>query len=148
MSKEEIRELVSRQFLCRVAFVRGKYPHILPLQYVLLNNSLYFHFSEYGQKMKLLESRTNVCAEIEEYEPDLSQFKFVILRGKLEKVTDSLERKEAIDRMAEQGRRMLSKNFLAAHGFRKEDDWSSFTSTEPLMIAKLTPTTESGLRSP
>jgi len=57
MTKREIRELISEQFLCRVAFRGEKYPYIVPLHYVLLNDALYFHFSGYGRKMKLLESR-------------------------------------------------------------------------------------------
>jgi nitroimidazol reductase NimA-like FMN-containing flavoprotein (pyridoxamine 5'-phosphate oxidase superfamily) len=148
MNKKEVRNLVSEQFLCRIAFAGERYPHIVPLQYVLLNNVLYFHFTEYGTKMKLLESRRQVCVEIEKYELDLSEFQFVILKGNLEIVKDPSEREEAIVKMAEQGRRRLSRNFLTAHGFGKEDDWSSFSPDKPLTIVKLTPTTESGLRSP
>jgi len=147
MSKKEIGELISEQFLCRMAFMGEKYPHIVPLQYVLLNDSLYFHFSEYGIKMKLLENQRQVCVEIEEYKPDLSEFQFVMLKGSLEMVTDPLEREEAICRIAEQGRQVLSTNFLIAHGFKEEDDWSSFTPARPLTIVKLTPKIESGLKS-
>jgi nitroimidazol reductase NimA-like FMN-containing flavoprotein (pyridoxamine 5'-phosphate oxidase superfamily) len=148
MSKEEIRELIEGQFLCRIALIGERYPHIVPLQYVFLNETLYFHFAEYGTKMKLLENRKQVCVEIEKYELDLSEFQFVVLKGSLEIVTDPTEREEAIVKMAEQGSKMLSKNFLAAHGFRKGDNWSSFTPDKPLTIIKLTPTSESGLRSP
>lgn len=147
MSKMEIEELISEQFLCRMAFAGKEYPHIVPLQYVRLNDSLYFHFSEYGIKMKLLESQRQVCVEIEKYEPDLSKFQFVILKGGLEIVTDPLEREEAIGKMAEQGRQLLSTNFLIVHGFREDEDWSSFTTARPLTIVKLTPATESGLKS-
>jgi nitroimidazol reductase NimA-like FMN-containing flavoprotein (pyridoxamine 5'-phosphate oxidase superfamily) len=147
MSKKEIEELISEQFLCRIAFMGEKYPHIVPLQYVLLNHSLYFHFSEYGIKMKLLESQRQVCVEIEKYEPDLSKFQFVLLKGSLEVVTDPLEREKAIGKMAEQGERLLSTSFLIAHGFSEEDDWSSLNPARPLTIVKLTPTIESGLKS-
>lgn len=148
MSKKEIRNLVSRQFLCRIAFAGDMYPHIVPLQYVFLDNVLYFHFTEYGTKMKLLESRRQVCVEIEKYDLDLSEFQFVILKGNLEIVTDPFERKKAITKMAEHGRRKLSRNFLTAHGFSKGKDWSSFSPEKPLKIVKLILTTESGLKSP
>jgi nitroimidazol reductase NimA-like FMN-containing flavoprotein (pyridoxamine 5'-phosphate oxidase superfamily) len=97
--------------------------------------------------MKLLENQRQVCVEIEEYKPDLSEFQFVMLKGSLEMVTDPLEREEAICRIAEQGRQVLSTNFLIAHGFKEEDDWSSFTPARPLTIVKLTPKIESGLKS-
>jgi nitroimidazol reductase NimA-like FMN-containing flavoprotein (pyridoxamine 5'-phosphate oxidase superfamily) len=148
MSKAEIGNLISEQFLCRIAFVGEKYPHIMPFQYVVLNGVLYFHFTEYGTKMKLLESGSWVCVEIEKYESDLSEFQFVILKGSLEAVTDPSERAKAIGKMAEQGKRMLSRNFLTAHGFNKGDDWSSFIPDKPLTIVKLNPASESGLRSP
>lgn len=148
MNKKEIAKLLNEQFLCRIAFSGETYPHIVPLHYVLLNNVMYFHFTEYGTKMKLLESRRQVCVEIEKYEPDLSEFQFAILKGSLEIVTDPSEREEAISTMAEQGRSKLSRNFLTAHGFRKGDDWSSFSPDKPLTIVKLIQITESGLKSP
>jgi nitroimidazol reductase NimA-like FMN-containing flavoprotein (pyridoxamine 5'-phosphate oxidase superfamily) len=97
--------------------------------------------------MKLLESQRQVCVEIEKYEPDLSKFQFVLLKGSLEVVTDPLEREKAIGKMAEQGERLLSTSFLIAHGFSEEDDWSSLNPARPLTIVKLTPTIESGLKS-
>jgi hypothetical protein len=50
---------------------------------------------------------------IEEYEPDMSRYRFVALRGKLKVVTDSQERAEAINELMSQGRRRLSRSFLA-----------------------------------
>ena len=148
MSKNEIKDLISEQFLCRIAFVGERYPHIAPFQYVLLNGALYFHFTDYGRKMKLLKSGKRVCVEIEKYESDMSEFKFVTLKGRLKIVTDPMEREDAINKMTEHGRRMLSKNFLAAHGLKKEDDWSSFNFEKPLIIVKLNSEEESGLKSP
>jgi hypothetical protein len=49
--------------------------------------------------------------------------------------------------MAEQGRRMISSNFLTANGFNKGDDWSSFIPDKPLTIVKLSLESESGPRS-
>jgi nitroimidazol reductase NimA-like FMN-containing flavoprotein (pyridoxamine 5'-phosphate oxidase superfamily) len=52
MSKKEIGKLIKEQFLCRIAFTGERFPHIVPLQYVFLIDALYFHFAEYGTKMK------------------------------------------------------------------------------------------------
>jgi len=83
MEKQEIEELISEQLLCRIAFKGGKYPYMAPFQYVYMNGTLYFHFTDYGKKMGLLDRDNRVCVEIEKYLPDMSEYSFVVLRGKL-----------------------------------------------------------------
>ncbi len=79
----------------------------------------------------------------------MSKYNFVVLRGKVKKVTDALERTKVINRMAEDGKQKVSPNFLAAHGFKKEKGWSSFSPEKPLVILKLEEITEEiGLKSP
>jgi len=149
MEKGEIRDLIHEQNICRIAFKGKKHPYMAPFQYVLINNSLYFHFTNYGKKMRLIEKDDRVCVEIESYSPDLSKYNFVVLRGKLKVVMDPEERDEAIRRMAETGRERLSTNFLAAHGFKKEEGWSAFTPEKPIVIVKLQDVAEVvGLKSP
>jgi nitroimidazol reductase NimA-like FMN-containing flavoprotein (pyridoxamine 5'-phosphate oxidase superfamily) len=73
-----------------------------------MNDTLYFHFTGYGRKMKFIEENKCVCVEIEEFRPDLSEYNFVVLRGSLKLVEDPDERAEAIKRMVEEGKRRLS----------------------------------------
>lgn len=149
MEKPEIEKLLREQLLCRIAFKGGEYPYMAPFQYVFMDGSLYFHFTEYGKKMKLLERDKRVCVEIEKYKPDLSKYSFVVLRGKLKVVADRQERDKVIKMMAEEGKRKLSTNFLAAHGFKKGEDWSSFTPEKTMIIVKLDDIAqEIGLKSP
>ena len=50
---------------------------------------------------------------------------------------------------AEEGKQSLTPNFLAAHGFKKEEGWSSLTPERPLVIIKLEDVAqEIGLKSP
>lgn len=149
MDKKEIEKLVRDQMLCRIAFKGDQHPYIAPFQYAFINGSLYFHFTDYGKKMKLLEKDKRVCVEIERYRPDLCEYSFVVMRGKLKKVTDPKERTKAIEKMAEDGRKKLSPNFLAAHGLKKEDGWTSLNPRKPLVIVKLEDIAEeTGLKSP
>jgi len=149
MEKFEIEELLQEQMLCRIAFKGDKYPYMAPFQYVLMDGYFYFHFTDYGKKMRLLEKDKRVCVEIEKYRPDLSEYNFVVFRGELEVVRDPQERAKAIKRIAEEGKQKLSTNFLAAHGFKKEEGWSSFTPERPVVIVKLKGVTEKvGLKSP
>jgi nitroimidazol reductase NimA-like FMN-containing flavoprotein (pyridoxamine 5'-phosphate oxidase superfamily) len=150
MTKQEMWKLIRRQKLCRIAFKGAKYPYMAPFQYVVFNGILYFHFTDYGKKMKLIESDKHVCVEIEEYKEDLSEYSFTVLRGTLKVVIDQLERLRALKKLAEKGETRLSSNFLPAHGLNKEDGWSSLTSNEtPFVVIKLENITqEIGLKSP
>ena len=149
MEKFEIEKLLQEQMLCRIAFKGEKYPYMAPFQYVFMNGSLYFHFTDYGKKMRLLEKDTRVCVEIERYRFDLSEYNFVVLRGELEVVRDYHERAKVIIRIAQEGQRKLSRTFLGAHGFEKEEGWTAFTPERPLVIVKLKEVTEKiGLKSP
>lgn len=150
MSKQEMWKLIRRQKLCRIAFKGKKYPYMAPFQYVLLDGILYFHFTDYGKKMKLIEIDENVCVEIEEYKEDLSEYRFIVLRGNLKVVTDKKERSRALEQLSEEGETKFSPNFLPAHGFNEEDGWSSLTSNKMnLIIIKLENITqEIGLKSP
>jgi nitroimidazol reductase NimA-like FMN-containing flavoprotein (pyridoxamine 5'-phosphate oxidase superfamily) len=99
--------------------------------------------------MRLLEKDKRVCIEIERCKPDLSEYKFVVIRGSLKVVTDSLERAKVIKKMAEEGKQKLSPNFLAAHGFKKDEGWSSLNKEKPLFMVKLENVAqEIGLKSP
>ncbi len=148
MTPPEIQELVENQFLCRIAFKGADYPYVAPFQYIYLKDTLYFHFTDYGKKKQLIEKDNRVCVEIEQYEPDLSVYSFVVLRGKLVLVTDPKEKARAIITMAKIGQRKLSKNFLSAHGLDKEKGWTELSPEKPLTIVKLSKPVEIvGLKS-
>ena len=101
-------KLIRRQRLCRIAFKEDNYPYMAPFQYVVLDGTLYFHFTDYGTKMKLIASDKRVCVEIEEYREDLSEYSFIVLRGTLKVVTDQQERTKAIQQIGEDGKQKLS----------------------------------------
>lgn len=149
MNEKEIKKLISEQFLCRIAFRGEAQSYIAPFQYVVFDDTLYFHFTDYGKKMSFFKQGTPVCVEIERYTPNLSEYEFVVLTGKLKLVKNQKERKKAIIKMAEAGKQQLSSNFLVAHGFPKGSDWSEFTDDQPILIIKLDDVTEKiGLKSP
>jgi nitroimidazol reductase NimA-like FMN-containing flavoprotein (pyridoxamine 5'-phosphate oxidase superfamily) len=149
MNNKEIEKLISEQRLCRIAFKGKEFPYIAPFQYVRINGTLYFHFTDYGKKISLLEKDNRVCVEIEKYSSDLSNYNFVILRGKLEEAKDPNERLKVIEKIVREGKENLSINFLVAHGVKKEEGWDSLIIKRKLLIVKLKDVKQIiGLKSP
>ncbi|MFW6110673.1 MAG: pyridoxamine 5'-phosphate oxidase family protein [Thermoproteota archaeon] len=149
MEEKEINGLLGEQMICRIAFKGDDYPYISLFQYTMIEGFLYFHFTDYGNKIKLLKEDSRVCVEIEDHESDLSRYRFAVLRGELKVVEDPEERIKAIEKMAEEGKQKLSTNFLAAHGFKKEEGWKALTPEKPLVIVKLHQiNAKIGLKSP
>lgn len=149
MRESEIEALLEEQMLCRIAFKGDKHPYMAPFQYIVMDGSLYFHFTDYGKKVRLLGKDNRVCVEIEKYRPDLGEYNFVVFRGELEVVQDAHERVKVIKRLADEGRQKLSPNFLAAHGVEKDAGWSALNPERPMVIVKLKNVVETiGLKSP
>ncbi len=149
MTQAEIDQLITEQFLCRVAFKGTSAPHIMPFQYVFFKGSLYFHFARYGKKLGLLGEGNPVCVEIERYTPDLGEYCFVVLTGKLQIVIDTQEKALVLSRLVMQAKaKGLSTNFLAAHGLQKGSAWSSLKAEKSPVIVKLVDVSANGLKSP
>jgi nitroimidazol reductase NimA-like FMN-containing flavoprotein (pyridoxamine 5'-phosphate oxidase superfamily) len=148
MSKDEVEKLITTQNMCRIAFNGPNYPYLIPFRYIRSNDILYFHFTEYGKKMKLMERDNKVCVQIESYKPDLSQYNFVSIRGTLERVDDLNEYNKAIALLRETGKKSSPK-FLAAHGIDPSKGWDEFNEEKDLVIVKLVDIVEKvGLKEP
>ncbi len=70
MTDGEVASLVDEEMLCRIAFKEGDCPYLAPFRYVVMSDTLYFHFTDYGKKMRLLDLDSRACVQIESYKPD------------------------------------------------------------------------------
>ncbi|MFW9971514.1 MAG: pyridoxamine 5'-phosphate oxidase family protein [Candidatus Odinarchaeota archaeon] len=133
MEEKEIKEAIYSQNLCRIAFIDDKYPYIAPFQYECIDDVLYFHFTDYGKKKKILSRNHNICISIEHFEPDLSSYYFISMKGKLELVEDYNLKNEVMNQMVESAKKKYSKSFLTVHGFDKNQGWDTFTAKDQLI---------------
>lgn len=147
MNENEINEAIKTQNLCRIAFIDNEYPYISPFQYVFIDDILYFHFTDYGKKKKILSKNANVCVSIEKFEPDLSSYYFISLQGKLELVEDNNLKNKVINQMMISASNKYSHNFLSAHGFEKGQGWDALTSKGQLIYKFIQIGTPIGLKS-
>lgn len=149
MTHEEIENLLICGDICRIAFFDQEYPYIIPFQYAYVDGAIYFHFTNYGRKIKLLNQNPKVCVEIERLDDLLRSYQFISLKGQVNIVNDEKEREKAINKLRENGRQKLSPAFLSVHGINPRDGWNYFTSDKSFLIVKLSNILEIvGLKSP
>ena len=120
MSREEYDEFISENFMSRIAF-NGEYPYIAPFLYVFDGEHIYFLSTRYGRKIELLRNNPCVAVEIENYKPDLSEYRFVTLQGQIVEETEPGEVERVKKMFADLiETRNLSRNILRALGHSPE----------------------------
>ncbi len=92
MSHREMDELLRRQLLCRIAFNDEPYPYTLPMEYYYTGDTMYFHFTTTGKKIDLMNRNPNVTVEVDWYDDLLTDYKSVVLKGRLVPVENVDER--------------------------------------------------------
>ncbi len=138
MIKDEYDDLIKEQFMSRISFQGKEYPKIKPFLYYFDGDFIYFLATRYGEKLQLLEENPRVTVEIEKYEEDMSDYKFVTLSGRLVEVEEEEDKKEIkkrFVRMIEE--RDLSKNVMAALGHSPDEPVDAIIEEERNMVLKL-----------
>lgn len=133
MSEIEIIEAIKSKNLCRIGFIDGEFPYISPFQYVYLKNRMYFHFTNYGKKKRILGKNNNVCVSIEHFADDLSEYFFISMQGKLILLDDEREKEIVIKKMIENAKDNYSSSFLSAHGFDEKNGWDGFKTKDQII---------------
>ncbi|MCD1293414.1 flavin-nucleotide-binding protein [Methanocella sp. CWC-04] len=134
MSEEEVKEMLRSCRICRMALNDDPQPYIIPLDYVFINDKIYFHFANYGRKVDLFNKNPNVCVEIDKYNEDITDYKSVTLMGRLSLVRDTKEKEEASEALlASIGSRGGKEKVAARHGFECMDK-KTLSSKESLLL--------------
>lgn len=61
-----ILEILRNSEICRIGLTDGEIPYIVPLNYGVFDNCLYFHSAASGKKIDLIKKGGKVCFEIEQ----------------------------------------------------------------------------------
>ncbi len=62
---QEIAAIMEKAAVCRIALADNDHPYIIPVNFVVRNNYLYFHSSSKGRKIDILRKNNRVCFEID-----------------------------------------------------------------------------------
>lgn len=137
MEKKEYDEMIKEGYLSRIAF-KGDYPYIAPFIYVFDNRHIYFLSTKYGKKQDLFKQNPHVAVEIDEYNQNLSLYRFITLQGRITQVEDNNEkirvRKMFVDMIKNKG---LSLKVMAALGHAPHDPPESLLEEERSFVWKL-----------
>lgn len=137
MSHREMDDLLKSQLLCRISFHDEPYPYVLPMEYYYFGDVMYFHFTTTGKKMELLNKNPNVTVEVDWCNDTMTDYKSVILRGRLVPVDNPDERNMINVAMASAvHERAGIKAFLRIPWGKKGIDYLS-ASNIPLRLLKL-----------
>ena len=137
MSHKEMDELIKKQLLCRISFHDEPFPYTIPMEYYYFGDVIYFHFTTTGKKMELLNKNPNVTVEIDWHNDTLTDYRSVILKGKLNPVENQPERELINVAMASAVHEKAGiKSFLRLPWGKKGIDYLA-ASNIPLKLLKL-----------
>jgi len=137
MSKREYDDFINVKYVSRIAF-KGEYPYIAPFLYVFDGKFIYFLSTKYGKKVQLFKNNPQVAVEIEEYNDDMSSFRFVTLQGQLNEVDHQDEKQKVREMFVNMIKeKNLSTNIMAALGHSPEDPLESLMTEERSFVWKL-----------
>ncbi len=138
LEREEYDELIKEQYVSRVIFKGDKYPYVAPFIYVFDGHYIYFLSTNYGKKIDYFRDNPRVAVEIERYTENLSEYKFVVLFGRLEEIGDTEKKKEVRNRFVGLIRnKNLSQNIMKALGHSPEEPPESIVEEERNLVWKL-----------
>lgn len=61
----EIEQVIKQARVCRIGFVDGNEPYVVPVCFGYEKNTFYFHCAPEGRKIDLIKKNNQVCVEIE-----------------------------------------------------------------------------------
>jgi nitroimidazol reductase NimA-like FMN-containing flavoprotein (pyridoxamine 5'-phosphate oxidase superfamily) len=89
MTKQEVREMLERTSIGRLACASDNQPYVVPLRFVY-NRVFLYSFTTLGQKIEWMRENPKVCVEFDEID-GTNQWKSVVVTGRFEELTNSPE---------------------------------------------------------
>jgi nitroimidazol reductase NimA-like FMN-containing flavoprotein (pyridoxamine 5'-phosphate oxidase superfamily) len=146
MKKSEYDTLIEEEYICRIAFKGESHPYIAPFLYIFDGKFMYFLSTKYGKKLQHFKQNPSVTVEVEKYTPDLSNFAFVALSGRLEEVRDTEIKKIIRHKFVELiKKKNLSPNILSALGHSPDEPIDALLTEERNNVWRLADVTVKGI---
>ena len=88
MDPSEIEDLLKRSTVGRLAVLTDEGPYVIPLGYVYEGGKIGFHSSYKGRKVESFNRDRRVCFEVDEANREITEYKSVLVFGRIEKTED------------------------------------------------------------
>ena len=121
--RKKIDAILAKAICCRIALVDGDCPYIVPVNFAVSNDHLYFHSAKEGRKIDILRKNNSVCFEMD-IEGEIvkgqkacswgMKYVSVIGFGKAFFIEDKMGKKMALD--------LLMEKYAGENGFLYSDD--------------------------
>src|SRR5688500_10890126 len=94
LSEQECLQLISKNYLGRLACSEDDVPYITPISYVYADGYIIAH-SVLGKKIRIMRSNPSVCFLVDEIET-YENWRSVIIVGTYEEITNEVEQYKAL----------------------------------------------------
>ena len=111
MSKEKSLKILEKQVYGRLATSdKENHPYITPVNYIVLNEKIYFHCSYSGKKIDNIKINPNVCFEVSSagklytaiHAKNFSmRFWSILVTGKAKQISDNILKFEVLEKIME-----------------------------------------------
>jgi len=138
MTYSEIVLMLEEERVGRIGLNDERQPYVVPTDFAYLDGAIYIHTPAAGRKARLAHSDPHVCFEVDRYNETVTDYRSVLVRGKIAEVSDLAERRKAMEAM---GRKALKS------GTRNHDDIPA-DALSRIMVFRIEIGEATGVRSP
>lgn len=138
LTRDEMLRLLDEERVGRVGLNDDPQPYIVPTDFAYLDGSIYIHTPEGGKKATLARKNPNVCFEVDRYDSTVTDFRSIIIRGRITEVSSPDERRKAMQVL---GEKAVKSGAVIKHGQSSE-------ASPKIAIFKIDISDMTGIKSP
>ncbi|OPY30285.1 MAG: Pyridoxamine 5'-phosphate oxidase [Methanocella sp. PtaU1.Bin125] len=124
----------------RIGLNDDPHPYVVPTDFAFEDGAIYIHTPDRGLKARLARLNPHVCFEVDRYNTTVTDFRSVIVRGRMTEVSDPGERARALLSLS---RKAAGFDHAAVHGKNNSRPPPSAVTIFKIEIRDMT-----GVRSP
>lgn len=139
LSVDEMLEMLKVERVGRIGLNDEPQPYVVPTDFAYADGFIYIHSPRGGRKTELALKNSHVCFEVDRFNDDVTEYKSIIIRGRISEVKDAAERVKAMRLLGEKAK---------ASGNR---DWAAHATRPPtagILIFKIEILEMTGIKSP
>jgi nitroimidazol reductase NimA-like FMN-containing flavoprotein (pyridoxamine 5'-phosphate oxidase superfamily) len=144
LTREEMLRMLEKERVGRIGLNDDPHPYVVPTDFAFEDGAIYIHTPNLGLKARLARMNPNVCFEVDRYNDTVTDFRSVIVRGRITEVADTGERVRAMQSL---GRKAAGSDLAAIHGV-SQDGGGREIAVPPITIFKIEIMDMTGVRSP